>query len=93
MEKQKIDFKEDNNNEKKVTCLGLVFSNDNERRELFADDEFMIEAIEYELENNGYCFTYDHEDAFQELGIKMDYGRISNCFEIAKERYLSQVIY
>jgi len=64
-----------------------------ERKRLFEDDKFLTDAIEYELANHEYCITYDYDDAFDALGIEMDDGgRIEKCFEIAKERYLAQVI-
>ena len=54
------------------------------------DDNFLIDAIEYELGNHEYCITHDPEQTLNALGIDLENNdeRVVGCFEIAKKNYL-----
>jgi len=50
------------------------------------DDDFLVDAIRYELGNHEYCITRDYTEAFNAIGIEMD-PRVKACFEIARQHY------
>ena len=54
------------------------------------DDDFLINAIEYELGNHEFCITYNPKPAMDVLGIDLETTdkRVISCFEIAKKNYL-----
>ena len=41
-----------------------------EMQEAYKDDEFLLEALTYELCNHEYCITGDSRDALQALGLE-----------------------
>jgi len=67
----------------------LVELNAKEMRDAIKDDEFLTEALEYELANHEYCITYDPADALDVLGLdpKRLTAREKDCLKKAKERY------
>ena len=42
----------------------------NEMQEAYKDDEFLLEALTYELCNHEYCITGDSRDAWKALGLE-----------------------
>ena len=51
-----------------------------------SDDEFLTEALTYELSNHEYCITWDATDALNTLGIDRDNmdDRTKKCLATAK---------
>ena len=62
-----------------------------EMNEAFENDEFLTDAIRYELGNHEYCITYDARDALSALGIRIDDARKKRCYQKAKSEYLEGV--
>ena len=56
----------------------------------FEDDDFLIDAIEYELGNHEYIITYDPGPALNALAIDLENAdkRVSDCFKTARRNYL-----
>jgi len=52
------------------------------------DDDFLINAIEYELGNHEYCITNDPTDTFESLGLDSDCPRVRRLYAIARKSYL-----
>lgn len=54
------------------------------------DNDFLTDAIEYELANHEYIITYDPEPALSALGIseKDIDDRVRDCFQKARKSYL-----
>lgn len=59
-----------------------------EMAEALRDDDFMLDAIEYELGNHEYCITYDPEPALSAVGVSLDDERVAKLFPVAKKNYL-----
>ena len=59
-----------------------------ERAEAFKDDEFLINAINYELGNHEFMITYDPQPTIDALGIDIKDERVLKCFCIARKKYL-----
>jgi len=68
----------------------LLLKQAKEMDQAMLDDNFLINAIEYELGNHEYCITYDPKTAMDVLGIDLETTdkRVISCFEIAKKNYL-----
>jgi len=56
----------------------------------FEDDDFLVDAIEYELANHEFIITYDPEPALNVLGINLENAdkRVMDCFETARKNYM-----
>ena len=50
----------------------LIDRLDREMREAMQDDEFLIDAFDYELSNHEYIVTWDTSDAIEALGFTVD---------------------
>ena len=71
-----------------------MFAQHNERmKKALLDDDFLMDAIEYELANHGYCINHDTWPALLAIGIneKDIDERVQRCFQEAKRRYLDAV--
>lgn len=53
-----------------------------------ADDNFMIDALVYELGNHEYCITYDLTDTLGVLGLDADDDRVQRLLVAAKNTYM-----
>lgn len=62
----------------------------NEMDAAMLDDDFMVDAIEFELGNHEYIITYDSDDALDALGLSLDDERVMRLYKIALRKYLSQ---
>ena len=71
----------------KQAFLDLFDRHAQERDEALKDDEFVLEAIRYELVNHEYCISYDPEPALRAVGVSLDDTRVSRLFAIAKKKY------
>lgn len=58
---RKIDKEEFNN---------LIIQLDNELKEKLNNDEFLFQALLYEIANHEYCYSYDLTDSLEVLGLK-----------------------
>lgn len=56
--------------------------------EAMEDDEFLIDAIVYELGNHEYCITYDIYPTVDALGIDISDERIKRCLTAGRKRYI-----
>lgn len=65
---------------------------DSEMKEALQDREFLIEAIEYELSNHEYGYTYNHEPALRALGISLNNDMCRECFDVARKRVLLSAV-
>ena len=56
------------------------------------DDDFLTDAIRYELGNHEYCITYDAAPTMDCLRIDLETAdeRVIKCFKEAREDYLSK---
>tara|TARA_B100000963_G_scaffold111000_1_gene96601 strand:- start:3917 stop:4333 length:417 start_codon:yes stop_codon:yes gene_type:complete len=50
----------------------LAYNFELERQNAFKDDNFLINALVYELINHEYCITYDEQDALDALGLSVE---------------------
>jgi len=83
-------------------CGGFCRKDDAERiRQTFAeteqalekaleDDEFCTDAIEFELANHEYLYTYDPDEALGALGLDREDERVRRLFRIAAKRYIQK---
>lgn len=55
-----------------------------------ADDDFMADAIRYELGNHEYCITYDPEPTLSALGLSMSDERVARVFKATAKKYLDE---
>ena len=55
------------------------------------DDDFMIDAIRYELANHEYCITFDRTDTVEALGLDMADERTLRCFKAAGKLYADEM--
>ena len=59
------------------------------------DDEFALDAFEYELGNHEFVITYDIMDTLKALGIKyemyIESERLRDLMEKAKDKYLEEM--
>ena len=63
-----------------------------EQETAMKDDDFLTDAIRYELGNHEYCITYNPAPTMDCLGIDLKTAdeRVIKCFKEAREDYLSQ---
>jgi len=54
------------------------------------DDDFLLNAIEYELANHEYCITHDPEPALDVLGVSLDDERVNRIYQLARQSYMEQ---
>lgn len=73
----------------KVAFLDLFKRHETEREQALQDDEFLLDAIEYELGNHEYCITGDPEPALAVVGVSLENERVSQLFHIARKNYLT----
>ena len=65
-----------------------------EKEKGYKNEQFLQEAIEYELENHEYIITYDLEPSLSALGYSIDIlqdKRFKNILEKAKKNYLKNM--
>lgn len=65
-----------------------------EKEKGYKNDQFLQEAIEYELANHEYIITYELESTLNALGYSMDIlkdTRFKNILEKAKKNYLKDM--
>ena len=84
----------------RIPCGGFIRKSDsqafgdmltrlnNEMAEAMKDDEFMIDAIVYELGNHEFCITFDPSDTVEALKLDMNDERTEKCFGIARKKYI-----
>ena len=63
----------------------------NEMDAAMLDDDFMIDAIEFELGNHEYIITWDASDTMDALGLSLDDERVNRCFLAARKRYIASM--
>lgn len=68
--------------------LALYERHAHERSESMANDDFMIDAIAYELGNHEYVITWDAGEALDTLGVSFNDERVDRLLQIAKKKYL-----
>lgn len=56
-----------------------------------ADDDNLVNALEYELANHEYCITYDPSDTLAALDLDLD-ERVKRLLTKAIENYMANVI-
>jgi len=71
----------------------LLASHVKEKQEALKDDNFLIDAISYELGNHEFCITYDPTDTIEILDLNLKDPRTAKCFIIAKANYMAGVEY
>lgn len=67
--------------------FGLCIRQRKERQAALKDDEFLLEAMEYELANHEYCVTQDPGPALDAVGVSLDDERVRNLYRIARAKY------
>ena len=60
-----------------------------EMAEALTDDDFLVDAIAYELSNHEYCITGDPSDALDVLDLSLDDERVKQSFNKARQEYLA----
>lgn len=58
-----------------------------EMNKAMRDDEFCIDAIEYEMKNHEYALTYDMDEVLESLGLNGNNERVQKLFSKAEQRY------
>jgi len=71
----------------KLSFFNLLQRHDQEMKKSFEDDNFLIDAIEYELSNHEFCYSQDPQYTLNALGISLEDERVNNCFLLAKRNY------
>jgi len=68
----------------------LLLNQAREMDKAMLDDDFLINAIEYELGNHEYCITHNPEETLNALGIDLENAdeRVVGCFKTARKNYL-----
>lgn len=61
-----------------------------EMRAAMQNDEFLIDALRYELSNHEFGLTHDPSEALAALELELDDDRKKRCFEIARNQYLEE---
>lgn len=56
-----------------------------EMTEAMQNDDFMIDAIRYELGSHEYCYTWDYQPALDALSLDIDDERVEICLKKAIE--------
>lgn len=74
----------------KSKLVELLAKHDKEREKAKEDDEFLSEAIRYELGNHEYCITYDPTDTIEALDLNIEDPRIKKLFRQAVNQYLEE---
>ena len=67
----------------------LTTSHKQQRESSFKDDNFLINALVYELINHEYCITYDEQDAIDALGLSAK-DIPSHCLVLATKEALKK---
>lgn len=62
-----------------------------EMNKAMRDDEFCIDAIEYEMGNHEYALTYDMNEVLESLGLNGNNERIQKLFLKAEQRYFNSL--
>lgn len=62
-----------------------------EMNKAMRDDEFCIDAIEYEMGNHEYALTYDMDEVLESLGLNGNNERIQKLFLKAEQRYFNSL--
>lgn len=60
-----------------------------ENDEALKEDDFLVDALEYELGNHEFCITHDPEPALSAVGVTLTNERVQRLLEIAKKLYLT----
>ena len=58
--------------------------------EAMKEDDFMVDAIHYELGNHEFCITNDPADTLETLGISLEDKRTLKLFGLAEKQYLDE---
>lgn len=77
----------------KDAFLALFKRHTEEMEAAMLDDDFLTDAIRYELGNHEYCITGDETDTLETLGVVLDDERKVDCFNKARTDYLSNCEY
>lgn len=82
----------------KQAFLSLLDKHRAERDQALKNDDFVIEAIEYELSNHEFCITHNPQPALSAVGVSLSGDslsgdRIPRLYEIARKRYLANASY
>ena len=75
----------------KQALLDLFKRHEQESEAALQNDNFLLDAIEYELANHEFCITGDPEPALSAVGVSLADERIVRLFQIAKRNYITRV--
>ena len=73
------------------TLADMLERHKNEMTEAFKNDDFLFQAISYELSNHEFIITYDPEPTLEALGLSLDDlddERIYKIYQKAKKAYI-----
>ena len=71
----------------KKAFIDLAERHDNEMEGAMQDDDFLMDAIEYELANHEFCITYDPGPALSALGLSLKDERVESLYQKARKSY------
>jgi len=74
---------------KKDDFRAMFNEHDAEMTEAMKDDDFLQQAIEYELGNHEFCITYDPTDTIEALSLDLEDERTKGIFAKARRNYLA----
>ena len=69
------------------TLAELTSRHEQEQEEVFKNDDFMLDAILYQLWNHEYGYTYNVKPALEALGLSKDEERVSRILKMAIQKY------
>ena len=68
----------------------LFESCEREMAEAMLNDDFLLDAMKYELGNHEYCITFDPSSTIDALGLDMTDERTVRLLNVAKREYLKE---
>ena len=68
----------------------IVGRHNDEMEQARENDEFLIDAIRYELANHEFGYTHNPDDALAAVGISLDNEREIDCYKKARKIALAE---
>ena len=76
----------------KKPLVALFLKHEKERSEALKNDEYLKQALTYELANHEYGYTYDIEDTLDAIGIDMEEYQNSDRIKAIAKKAISEYL-